>query len=212
MFKKKPANLNFKEAAAFSLVGQTAYAMLVRRAKINSGETVLVWGASSGVGMTAIQIAKHFGCTVITTAGTDAKVAFAKKLGADHVIHYKNEDVASVVKELTNGTGADVIVEHVGEATWKTSLKSLAKGGRLVTCGSTTGTDVSINLRHLFFKQQSILGSTMGNVSSMDEVLKFAESGVIKPVIDSVFEMGNSADAHRKLENGEAFGKIVLIP
>lgn len=210
--KRKPANLNFDEAAALALVGQTAYAMLVRRANLQPGETVLVWGASSGVGSMAIQIAKHMGCSVIATAGSDAKADAAKDLGADHTVNYKNADVASTVKDFIDGNGADVVFEHVGKSSWKTSLKCLAKGGRLVTCGATTGPNVEVDLRHIFIKQQSILGSTMGDVAALDEVLSLAESGVIKSVIDSVFKMENAADAHRRLESGEAFGKIILNP
>lgn len=210
--RKKPANLDFDESAALPLAGQTAYAMLIRRANIQPGETVLIWGASSGVGTMAVQIAKHAGCRVITTAGSDEKAAAAEKLGADFVLNYNQADVAAAVKETTEGTGADVIFEHVGKATWNTSLKCLAKGGRLVTCGATTGPKVELDLRYIFMKQQSILGSTMGDTAALDEVLSLAESGAIVPVIDSVYKMDNAAAAHERIENGEAFGKIILNP
>ena len=210
--RRKPANLNFDEAASLALAGQTAYAMLVRRANLQPGETVLIWGASSGVGSMAIQIAKQLGCTVIATAGSDEKVDAAKNLGADYSVQYKNADVGSTVKDLTDGAGVDVVFEHVGAATWKTSLKCLAKGGRLVTCGATTGPKVEVDLRHIFIKQQSILGSTMGDLASLDEVVSLAESGAVTPVIDSIHKMENGSDAHRRLESGEAFGKVILNP
>lgn len=209
---KKPVNLDFNASAALALAGQTAYAMLIRRANIQPGETVFVWGASSGVGTMAVQIAKHAGCRVITTAGSDEKSAAAEKLGADLVLNYNTADIASAVKDATEGSGADVVFEHVGESTWKTSLKCLAKGGRLVTCGATTGPNVEMDLRHIFMKQQSIFGSTMGDCAALDEVLSLVEAGAIKPIIDSIHPMEEAAAAHSRLESGEAFGKIILNP
>lgn len=210
--KAKPPNLKFEEAAALPLVGQTAYTMLVRRAEIQPGETLLVWGAGSGVGSMAVQIARHIGCRVIATAGSDSKCSAAKELGAEFAINHYEDDVVKTVKEITAGKGVDVVFEHVGKSTWDTSMKSLAKGGRLVTCGATTGPKVEIDLRHLFFKQQSIMGSTMGDETALDEILKLAESGNVKPVVDRSFPMSEIQEAHRVLESSEQFGKVVLIP
>ncbi len=210
--RPKPEQLSFEAAAAFSLTAQTAYAMLVRRAKIQSGETVFIWGAGSGVGSMAIQIAKVKGCTVITSAGNDEKVALGKSLGADSVINYQKENVSKQVKAFTNGNGVDVVFEHVGPATWDTSLKILGKGGRLVTCGATTGPKVDIDLRHMFFKQQSIMGSTMGDVAAFEDSIRLVSEGRVRPVIDKVFAMSEIRHAHEYLEKGEQVGKVILLP
>lgn len=207
-----PDHLNYVKASAFSLVAQTAYAMLVRRAAVQSGETVFIWGGTSGVGSMGIQIAKVFGCNVFTAAGSDHKAALANNLGADHVVDYTKDDVSKWVMDLTNGEGVDVVMEHVGAATWKTSLAILGKGGRIVTCGATTGPKVSVDLRHLFYKQQSILGSTMGDMSSYDEALELLNKKLIRPVVDRTFPLKNIKDAHLYLENNEQIGKVILIP
>lgn len=208
----KPGNISFEEAAAFSLVGQTSYTMLVERARIHPGETVLIWGAGSGIGTMAVQIAKHYDCLVIATTGGDEKADFAKKSGADYVLDHYTEDISKKVKEITNGTGVDIIFEHPGAATWKHSLRSLGKGGRIVTCGATTGPEVEIDIRHLFFKQQSILGSTMGSVKAFKSILKLVENGIVKPCIDKVFVFKDAADAHHYLEHEHVFGKVILKP
>ena len=208
----KPRHLSFEESAGFALVSQTAYAMLVKRAKVKKDETVFIWGASSGVGSMAIQIAKEKECFVIAATSSDIKKKMAENLGADEVINHTFENVEEKVKKFTNGNGVDVVFEHVGGETWGTSLKILGKGGRLVTCGATTNPKVNIDLRHLFSKQQSILGSTMGDVSAFNEVLQLLNQQKIQPVVDTVFPMDKIQDAHGYLENGQQSGKVILVP
>ena len=208
----KPDHISFEEAAAFPLTSQTAYGMLIHRSKIEPGETVLVWGASSGVGTMAIQIAKTKGCRVISTGSTEKKRIHAAAIGADLVLDHHNDEIAQSVKSFTEGRGVDVVFEHVGKATWETSMRILGKGGRLVTCGATTGPKVGIDIRHLFSKQQTILGSTMGNVAAFDECLSLVSAGKIKPVIDRTFRFNEVKEAHEHLENGQQIGKIILLP
>lgn len=204
----KPNNISFDEAAAFPLVGQTAFQMLVKRAKIQPGESVLVWGAGSGVGHMAVQIAKAMGCSVVATAGSERKCEFAKELGADLVVDHYKDDIAGTIKQFCGKV--DVVFEHVGLSTWDTSMKVLNRGGRIVTCGATTGPKITVDLRHLFFKQQSILGSTMGDVDSFSQVVKLVEEGKIKPRVDKTFSLKDIAEAHEYLENSEQFGKVVI--
>lgn len=209
---RKPSHITFKEAAAFPLVFLTAHAMLVRRAGIQSGETVLVLGGASGVGSAAIQIAKLFDCAVIAVAGDERKLELCRELGADHLISYREESISQSVKEITDGSGADIVFEHVGLATWTDSLRSLALGGRLVTCGATTGPKVEVDLRHLFRKQQSILGSTMGDVRGFQEVVQWLTEEKVRPVVDKIFPMSEIQEAHRYMEESRQAGKIVLRP
>lgn len=205
-----PAFMNFEEAAAFPLVYLTAWHMLITRASLKPGESVLVLGAGSGVGGAAIQIAKASGARVIATAGTEAKLAKAKQLGADEAILHGDREWSRDVRQMTNKRGVDVVFEHVGQKTWDESLKSLAPGGRLVTCGATTGYDGKIDIRYLFSRQLSILGSYMGSRLELASALEFAERCKLKPVIDRVFPLAQAADAQRRLESREQFGKIVL--
>ncbi len=207
---RKPAGLSFAEAAAIPLDMLTAWHMLVARAQLRPGETVLVQAGGSGVGSAAIQIAKLWGATVYTTASTDVKASRAKSLGADETIVYTEVDFLDEVRRLTGKRGVDVVVEHVGGETFERSLRALAKGGRLVTCGSTSGGDVAINLRLVFFKLLSILGSTMGSLAELHEIMKFVEAGRLRPVIDRVLPLAEVAEGHRILEAREAFGKIVF--
>jgi len=208
----KPAALSFEEAAAFPLTFLTAWHMLVERAALRPGESVLVHAGGSGVGSAAIQIAKLWQATVIATAGSAAKMERARALGADHVINNREQDFAAEVARITGKRGVDIVFEHVGAATWKGSLRCLAWQGRLVTCGATTGADVTLNLRHLFFKSQSVLGSTMGSKSDLWEVLAHIEAGRLHPVVDRVLPLGEAREAHRLLEEREIFGKVVLVP
>jgi NADPH:quinone reductase-like Zn-dependent oxidoreductase len=204
-----PARLSFEQAAAIPLVFLTAWHMLFYRAHLQPAEVVLVIAAGSGVGSAAVQIAKVTGARVIATAGLEAKLAKAKELGADEVLLHGGE-FAREVKRLTNGRGADVVLEHVGAATWDQSIYSLAHGGRLVTCGATTGFDGKINIGYLFARQLSILGSFMGHKSELFSVLDLVQRGLLKPVIDCVMPLERAADAHRRLENREQFGKVIL--
>ncbi|NQV16737.1 zinc-binding dehydrogenase [bacterium] len=206
----KPKSLSFAEAAALSLSALTSWNMLKNRAKLQSGETVLVLGAGSGVGVMAIQIAKQLGAQVIATGGTERKRMLALEIGADEVLNHREPGFGKQVKQLTGWHGADVIIEHVGEATWDESLKALAVGGRLVTCGATTGVKGQVNLQHLFYKRQSLLGSTMGSVSDFQACIKLTEQGVLKPVIDKVFSFADVQAAHNYLEFQHDFGKVVL--
>jgi NADPH:quinone reductase-like Zn-dependent oxidoreductase len=207
-----PDEMSFEEAAAAPLVFVTAWHMLMGRAKLQPGEDVLVLAASSGVGSAAIQIAKMFQCRVIATAGGEAKLARARELGADHVIDHYAQDISAEVKKLTGKRGVDVVIEHVGVATWQKSLESLALGGRLVTCGATTGFDAKVDLRFLFSKQWSLLGSFMGTMGELHQVLRFVFRKQLKPVIDRVYSLEEIAEAHRHLENKEQFGKVLVKP
>ncbi len=201
---------SFEEWASFPLASLTAYHMLAGRANLKAGETVLVHAGGSGIGSFAIQIAKFLGATVFTTVGDAKKVSHAKKLGADAVILYKTKDFSEEIKKLTNGRGVDVVFEHIGPETWQKSLSSLCRGGRLVTCGATSGPKVEIDIRYLYSKQLSILGSYMGSLSELYKVLELAEKGLLKPTLDQVFPLKEAASAHRRMESRQNFGKIVL--
>ena len=205
-----PENLSFEEAAAVPLVFQTAWHMLVGRAQLQPGEDVLILGAGSGVGSAAIQIAKFFGARVIATAGTDEKLQKAKQLGADHGINHKSQKIREEVRRITNKRGVDVVFEHVGTATWDESIASLAASGRLVTCGATTGFDAKIDLRFLYSRQLSLLGSYMGTKSDLHTVMKLVAAGRLKPIVDRVFPLAQAAAAHAYLESSSQFGKVVL--
>ena len=205
-----PENLRWEEAAAIPLVFQTAWHMLITRAQLQPGEDVLILGAGSGVGSAAIQIAKFFGARVIATAGSDQKLSKAKQLGADHFIHHKSQKIRDEVRRITNKRGVDVVFEHVGTATWEDSLASLAPAGRLVTCGATAGYDAKIDLRFLFSRQLSLLGSYMGTKSELHTVMKLVAAGKLKPIVDRVFPLAEAAAAHAYLESGSQFGKVVL--
>jgi NADPH:quinone reductase-like Zn-dependent oxidoreductase len=207
-----PDSLDFNQAASVPLVFVTAWHMLVGRAGIRPGQTVLVLGASSGVGVAAIQIAKLFHCRVITTAGDDAKLAKGRELGADYGIDHYKQKISEEVRKITNKQGVDIVVEHVGAATWDESVKSLKTGGTLVTCGATTGPNVGIDLRHLFARQLSLLGSYMGTMGELHEVLKHVFAGRLKPVVDRTFPLSELRAAHEYLEKSQMFGKVVVNP
>jgi NADPH:quinone reductase-like Zn-dependent oxidoreductase len=208
----KPKNLSFEEAAAVPLTFLTAWHALVARAQVRPGETVLVHAAGSGVGTAAVQIAKLFGARVIATAGSDAKLEKARGLGADEVVNYETQDFVQEVKRLTEKRGVEVVFEHVGKKTWEKSILAAGVGGRIVTVGATTGYDPLTDLRHVFFRQLSILGSTMGTSGELLEVLRFVGEGKLRPVVDRVIPLADHAKAHAALSERALFGKIVLTP
>jgi NADPH:quinone reductase-like Zn-dependent oxidoreductase len=206
----KPKSLSFEEAASIPLVFLTAWHMLVGRARVQPGEDVLVLAAGSGVGIAAIQIAKLWGARVIATASTDSKLERAKAIGADDTINYTAKDFSEEIRRLTDKKGVEVVIEHVGADTFDKSIRSLAKGGRLVTCGATSGAEASINLRYLFARHISILGSYMGGKPELAKLLPHFDAGELNPVVDKVFPLEEAADAHRRMEDRALFGKIVL--
>jgi len=207
-----PGDLSFDEAAAVPLVFITAWHMLMTRAALRPGEDVLVIGAGSGVGSAAIQIAKLVQARVIAVAGTDSKLEKARQLGADHGINHTKQSIAAEVSRLTGKRGVDVVVEHVGAAVWGACFDSLATGGRLVTCGTTSGDAANLNLRLLYGRQRSILGSFMGAKWELMEALKFIAQRKLKAVIDSTFPLQDAAAAQKKMEDRDLFGKILLHP
>src|SRR3989454_11911409 len=205
-----PENLSFEEAASIPLVFQTAWHMLVARAELQPGVDVLILGAGSGVGSAAIQIAKFFGARVIATAGSDVKLQKGKELGADHLINHKTQKIRDEVRRITGKRGVDVVFEHVGTATWDESFASLAPSGRLVTCGATTGFDARVDLRFLFSRQLSLLGSYMGTKSELLTVMKLVAAGRFRLVVDRVFPLAACPEPHAYLESSSQFGKVVL--
>ena len=208
----KPEHLSFSEAASMPLVFMTAHQMLIKRAKLQPDETVLIYGGSSGIGSAGIQICSDLGVQIIATAGNESKGKFCRELGAHHVVNHNHENWLDEVKEITGKSGVNVVFEHVGSATWKQSIRILSIGGRLVTCGATTGADVNINLAHLFMKQQSILGSTMSSISTFKEVMSKINNQNYNPMVDKIFAMKDIRDAHEYMENRQQSGKVVLVP
>jgi NADPH:quinone reductase-like Zn-dependent oxidoreductase len=206
----KPPRLAFEQAAAVPVAFTTAWHMLISRAQLRPGEWVLVNGAGSGVSTAAIQIAHLAGAVVIATTSTPDKVAKAVSIGCDYVINYKDQDVAEQVKELTGGRGVDVILDHVGSATWKANIASLARGGRLVNCGTTGGADVQLNLASFYYQAQSLLGSTLGTLEETATCLRLVAEEKFQVVIDRIYPLDELADAHRYLEQQEQFGKVVI--
>lgn len=207
-----PERMEFTDAAAFPLTFLTAWHMLVARCGIRAGDEVLVHAAGSGVSVAAIQIAKMFAARVIVTAGSDEKLAKAKALGADAGINYETQDWVREVKGLTAKRGVDIVVDHVGEMTFSGSLRCLAKGGRVVTCGATTGPKLEADLRPLFFKSLSILGSTMGSRGELLQIVDLVGKGLLRPVVDRVLPMSEVRAAHEAVAKRTTFGKIVLVP
>ena len=202
--------LSWAEAAAFSLVSLTAWRMIVTRARVESGETVLVWGVGGGVSLAAMRIAKLRGARVIVTSSSDAKLAQARQLGADVTLNHRTQSVAHEVRALTARRGVDVVVENVGEATWEDSLRCLAKGGRLVTCGATSGPRVVTDVRRLFWNQYTILGSTLGNATDYEAVVRVLSSGALRPLVDRVYPLAEARTAFERLARGEQLGKVVV--
>ena len=205
-----PESLPYAQAAAFPLVFLTAWHMLVGKARLFAGEDVLVWGASSGVGSAAVQIAKYLGARVIATAGNPEKRAAAELLGADHVLDHGRDDIVAEVKRLTGKKGVEVVFEHVGKSTWERSILCLAHKGRLVTCGATTGPEATTDLRFLFSKQLTLMGTYMGSKGELLEVAALLFEGKLHSVVDSVLPLALARKAHERLEKSDHFGKIVL--
>jgi len=208
----KPPQLSWEEAAALPLVTVTAWHMLVTRANVQPGEDVLVHAAGSGVGSVAIQIAKLRGARVITTASSDEKLAKARDLGADVTINYTQDDWPKEVRRVTDRKGVDVVVEHTGAATWPGSISSLKNNGRLVTCGATSGYDAHTDLRQVFYRHLTLLGSFMGSKAELLEAMKFVREGKIHGVVDRVLPLSEARRAHELIEDRAQFGKIVLQP
>jgi NADPH:quinone reductase-like Zn-dependent oxidoreductase len=208
----KPPGLTFEEAAAVPLVFLTAWNMLVTNGRIQRGEAVLVWGAGSGVGSAGAQIAKALGARVIATAGAKWKLDRTRELGVDAVINHASQNVYEEVRRLTDRRGVDVVFDHVGAPTWETSVKSLARGGRLVTCGATAGPEATTDIRYIYGRQLAIFGTWVGAKRELREVLRLIEAGAVRPIIHAVLPLDEAAEAHRMMERREQFGKIVLVP
>ncbi len=208
----KPKHLSWEEAAALPLVTLTAWHMLVTRANLQPGEDVLVHAAGSGVGSIGIQIAKLRGARVIATAGSDDKLAKAKQLGADETVNYTREDWPKEVRRLTGRQGVDVVFEHTGGNTWPGSITSLKNNGRLVTCGATSGFDGKTDIRQIFYRHLTILGSFMGSKAELAEAMKFVDSGAIRAVVDQTLPLSEARRAHELMEDRAQFGKLVLVP
>jgi NADPH:quinone reductase-like Zn-dependent oxidoreductase len=204
-----PARLSFEEAAAFPLVFETAYRMLVTKASLRADEWVLVWGIGGGLATTALAIAKALGAKVVVTSSSDSKLERARELGADAAVNHAADDVVAAVKELTGG-GAHVVVEHVGAATWAKSLDAARPAGRIAVCGATTGPNPPANLHRIWWKQLTVYGSTMGMQSDFEAVYNLVAAGDARPVVDEVFPLADARAAHERMERGEQLGKIIL--
>ena len=204
-----PAGLSFEEAAAFPLVFETAYRMLVTKARLVPGEWVLIWGIGSGVATAALALTKALGARAIVTSSSETKLARARELGADETLNHDSDDIPGRVRELTGG-GADVVVEHVGQATWARSLASAAREGRIVVCGATSGPNPPASLHRIWWRELTILGSTVGTPADFQGAYDLIAAGKARPVVDRVFPLAEAAAAHERLERGEQLGKIVL--
>jgi NADPH:quinone reductase-like Zn-dependent oxidoreductase len=205
-----PDELSFEEAAAFPLVFETAYRLLVTKAQLREGEWVLLWGIGSGVAGAGLAIAKALGARALVTSSSDEKLERARALGADATVNHASGDVGAAVREATEDKGVEVVLEHVGEATWQTSLQSARAGGRIVVCGATSGPNPPAALHRIWWKQLTIYGSTMGTREDFEAAYELVESGRAKPVVDSVFPLAEARAAHERMEAGEQFGKLVL--
>lgn len=206
----RPAALSWEECAAFPLTFLTAWRMLVSKARVRPGESLLIIGVGGGVAVAALQIAKLLGLTVFVTSGSGEKLARAKGLGADAGIDHSATDFAREVRKLTGKRGVDVVLDSVGKATWRQSIAAAAKGGRLLTCGATTGTDPQTDLGRIFWNQLTVYGSTMGTHAEFAEMLRIFRDGKVKPVVDAVFPLAKTRDAEQRLEEKRQFGKIVI--
>jgi NADPH:quinone reductase-like Zn-dependent oxidoreductase len=209
---KLPDNVSFDDAAAISMVGMTAWHMLVGRAKIIPGQTALIMGGTSGVGMVGIQIAKLYNCNVIATAGNQQKMDKCLELGADHVVNHREADWYKKVRQITNKEGVDIIFEHIGKNVFPQEVSLLKMGGTLVATGATTGYDSSIDLRYLFFKGINLLGSTQGTKAELDDVIYWTSKGKLKPVIHTSLPFSNMVEGHVMMAGAEQIGKIITSP
>jgi len=207
-----PETLSFEEAAAAPLVTLTAWSMMVNKGRIRPGEDILILGVGAGVGTAALQIAKITGCRVFAAASTDAKLERAQALGADFLINYAKEEFDKKIRQLTDRRGVDVVVDYVGAETWVRSLRSARKGGRILTCGATTGYDPKTDLRQIFYRQLQVIGSTMGSPRDFFDAMRCVFRGQIKPVIDRVLPLSEARSGHEAIERREVFGKVVLTP
>jgi NADPH:quinone reductase-like Zn-dependent oxidoreductase len=207
-----PDSLSYEDAAAAPLVSLTAWRMLMTRGRLAPSEDVLVWSAGAGVGIACVQFAKLAGARVIATASTDEKCARLKELGADVVLNHSREDVSRRVREVTAKRGVDVVVDYIGKDTWARSVQCVRRGGRIVTCGATSGFDPAEDLRQIFYRQIEIIGCTMGNNKELQDALRPIFDGRIRPVIDRVFPLIEAANAHQRIEARLAYGKIILKP
>lgn len=205
-----PNPLTWAEAAAFSLVTLTAWRMVVTRARVEPGETVLVWGIGGGASLAAMRIAKLKGARVIATSSNDGKLEHARRLGADVTLNHTKQKISQEVRVHTDKRGADVVIENVGEATWDESLRSLRRGGRLVSCGATTGPKVGLDLRRLFWYQWTLMGSTMGSLAEYRELVRVLGSGELRPIVDRVFPFTEAREGFERLDRGEQLGKIAI--
>jgi len=205
-----PPTISWETAAAFPLATLTAWRMVVTRARVQPGETVLIWGIGGGVAIAAMQIAKRMGAHVWVISSSDAKLARARSLGADETFNHRTTDIASAIRERTGKRGVNVVIDDVGEATWERSLRVLGRGGRLVTCGATSGPMVQTDVRKLFWYQWTIMGSTMGNDRELDAIVQALGEGALVPPIDAVYPLDRAREAYERLSTGEQFGKVVL--
>ena len=205
-----PDNMSYEDAASVPLVFQTAWRMLITRGRLRPAEDILILGAAAGVGIAAIQTAKVTGARVLAAASSEEKLALCAELGADVLINYKKDNFVKRVHEETGRRGVDVVVDYIGKDTWVDSLRSLARGGRLVTCGATTGYDPATDIRHIFYRQLEIIGSTTGSANDLNSALKLIFDREMKPVVGKVFDLKDASEAHRLMEDRDALGKIVL--
>ncbi|MEO8879716.1 MAG: zinc-binding dehydrogenase [Gemmatimonadaceae bacterium] len=208
--RRVPAGISWEQAAAFTLATLTAWRLVVTRARLQPGETMLIWGIGGGVAIAALQIAKGIGARVWVTSGSDGKLARARELGADETFNHRTGDVVKEIRERNGKRGVHVVLDDVGEATWEHSLRVLGRGGRLVTCGATSGPMVQTDVRKLFWHQWTIMGSTMGNDRELDAIVQQLGDGALLPPIDAVFPLDDARAAYARLSHGDQFGKIVI--